>query len=235
MAKINSKKMLSSMLLALIPMLGFGILNCTNCSAPAYAEQFTPVQGKVIYVPSGTVFPATATMELSSESLELGQNVCIALSQDFYYNNTLIAPIGSSVNGTVTQVKKAGKSGDDGKLTVKFTNIITPYGQMIPISGKIKTDDGSGTIKGKTKKDCMKNATSEAVMGSAAGAVAGVMMGPLSSEQSPNKAAMYGAAVGSGVNYSKSILDKGSPALIPAGSVVNIVVDQQITFTPTKK
>ena len=151
MINLNTKKALSAMILASMLTLGTGLAADTNYCAPAKAEQFTPLQGKVIYVPSGTSFPATATMELSSESLELGQSVCIALSQDFYYNNTLVAPIGSSVNGTVIQVKKAGRAGINGQLMVKFTNIITPYGQMIPISGKIQTEDGSGLIKGGTK------------------------------------------------------------------------------------
>ena len=103
MLNLNTKIIVSSILLASMLTFGTGSIANTNFSSTAYAEQFTPLQGKIIYVPSGTTFPATATMELSSESLELGQSVCIALSQDFYYNNTLIAPIGSSVNGTVIQ------------------------------------------------------------------------------------------------------------------------------------
>ena len=54
-------------------------------------------------------------------------------------------------------------------------------------------------------------------------------------QKSPAKAAAYGAAVGSGVAMSNSILDKGNAALIPAGAVINIVLDQQITFTPQKR
>ena len=100
---INKKcpKILNGLLLVPV-LLGLNLFCLSSPSAAAeQTQQFTPVQGKVVYVPSGTSFPATATMELSSESLSLGQSVCIALSNDFYYNNTLIAPIGSSVNGTV--------------------------------------------------------------------------------------------------------------------------------------
>ena len=154
MMNVKTKKMVSSLLLASLLTIGAGFAQTDNTAANAqYTQQFQPLQGKVIYVPSGTTFPATATMELSSESLNLGQSVCIALSKNFYYNNTLVAPIGSSVNGTVIQVKKAGRAGINGQLMVKFTNIVTPYGQMIPISGKIQTDDGTGLIKGGTKMD----------------------------------------------------------------------------------
>ena len=234
MINVNTQKLVSTMLFASMVTFGAGFIPVLNCSAPAAAEQFTPLQGKVIYVPSGTSFPATATMELSSESLELGQSVCIALSQDFYYNNTLIAPIGSSVNGTVIQVKKAGRAGINGQLMVKFTNIITPYGQMIPISGKIQTEDGTGLIKGGTKLESATEYAKDIAIGSAAGAVAGVIMGPLSGGK-VGKGAVYGTAVGAGVGVAKSIWDKGEPATISAGAVVNIVLDQQITFTPQKK
>lgn len=234
MMNIKSKKIISAILLASLITAGAGFNSLENSSTKAYAEQFTPLQGKVIYVKSGTVFPATATMELSSESLELGQSVCIALSQDFYYNNTLIAPIGSSVNGTVIQVKKAGRAGVNGQLMVKFTNIITLYGQMIPISGKIQTDDGTGLIKGGTKLDSAKDYAKDIAVGSAAGAVAGVIMGPLSGGK-VGKGAAYGTAVGAGLGVAKSLWDKGDAATIPAGTVINIVLDQQMTFTPQKK
>lgn len=232
MINVKAKRFVASLLLASMLTFGAGMISYEHYNA-ANAEQFAPLQGKVVYVPSGISFPATATMELSSESLNLGQSVCIALSQNFYYNNTLIAPIGSSVNGTVIQVKKAGRAGINGQLMVKFTNIITPYGQMIPISGKIQTDDGTGLIKGGTKMDSAKEYAKDIAIGSAAGAVAGVIMGPLSGGK-VGKGAVYGTAVGAGLGVAKSVWDKGEAASIPAGTVINIVLDQQITFSPQR-
>lgn len=232
MTNNNTKKVVSTLLLASLLSLGSTIYPADNTAVQAQTQQqFTPLQGKVVYVPAGTAFPATATMELSSENLSLGQSVCIALSNNFYYNNTLVAPIGSSVNGTVIQVKKAGHAGINGQLMVKFTNIVTPYGQMIPISGKIQTDDGTGLIKGGTKMDSATDYAKDIAIGSAAGAVAGVIMGPLSGGK-VGKGTVYGTAVGAGAGLAKSLWDKGTPATIPAGTVINIVLDQQITFTP---
>ena len=153
------------------------------------------------------------------------------MSKNFYYNNTLVAPIGSSVNGTVIQVKKAGRAGINGQLMVKFTNIVTPYGQMIPISGKIQTDDGTGLIKGGTKMDSATDYAKDIAVGTAAGAVAGVIFGPLSGGK-VGKGAAYGTAVGATAGLAKSLWDRGTPAVVPAGTEVNIVIDQQITFTP---
>ena len=227
----KSKRIISSLIVASFLVCTTGIYDI-NCYANTPTnQQFAPLQGKVVMVPAGTAIPVTVTNELSSETLTLGQSVCIAMSNNFYYNNTLIAPIGSSVNGTVIQVKKAGRAGVNGQLMIKFTNIVTPYGQMIPISGKIQTDDGSGLIKGGTKMDSATDYAKDIAIGSAAGAVAGVIMGPLSGGK-VGKGAVYGTAVGAGAGLAKSIWDKGTPATIPAGTAVNIILDQQATFSP---
>ena len=234
MINITPARIVSTMLLASLVTFSASVFNHENCSTIAYADsQFTPVQGKVIYVPSGTVFPATATMELSSESLQLGQSVCIALSQDFYYNNTLIAPSGSTVNGTVIQVKKAGRAGINGQLMLKFTNILTPFGQMIPISGKIQTEDGTGLLVGGTKMDTAKEYAKDIAVGTAVGAVGGTVMGPLSGGK-VGKGAAFGTAVGAVAGLGKSLWDKGEDVEITPGTQINIVIDQPATVTPVQ-
>ena len=225
----KAKKLVSALLLASMILTGAGMFEKSYTAANA--NQMQPLQGKVVVIPSGASIPATATMELSSETLALGQNVCVGLSNNFYYNNTLVAPLGSTINGTVIQVKKAGRAGINGQLMVKFTNIVTPYGQMIPISGKLQTDDGTGLIKGGTKMDSAKEYAKDIGVGAAAGAVAGVIMGPLSGGK-VGKGAAYGTAVGAGLGIAKSVWDKGDPATIPAGTAINIIVDQPITFNP---
>ena len=169
-------------------------------------------------------------MVLSSESLSLGQSVSVPVCNNFYYSNSLVAPSGSSINGTVVQVKKAGRAGINGQLMIKFTNIITPYGQMIPISGHIKTDDGTGLLVGGTKADSAKEYAKDVAVGAGAGAVGGVVMGALSGGK-VGKGAAYGTAVGAGVGLAKSLWDKGVDVEIPAGSQIDIVVDQPVTVT----
>lgn len=225
----NTKRFVSAFVLASMLTIGCGAINESFTSVNA--AQMQPLQGKVVVVPAGVMIPATATMDISSENLMLGQNVCIALSNNFYYNNTLVAPLGSSVNGTVIQVKKAGRAGINGQIMVKFTNLVTPYGQMIPISGKVMTDDGTGLIKGGTAMDTTKAYAKDLMIGTAAGALAGTIFGPISGGK-VGKGAALGSAVGAAGGIAKSVWDKGEPATIPAGTVINIVVDQPITFNP---
>ena len=230
MDKNNNKKVISSLLIASMLTFGIGFSNTTYFQNTATAAQNSTLKGSIVTVPSGTVIPATAMMQLSSETLTLGQSVSLAVSNDFYCNNSLVAPVGSTINGTVIQVKKAGRAGVNGQLMIKFTNIVTPYGQMIPISAKIQTDDKTGLLKGATTADSVKEYSKDIAIGTAAGAVAGVIMGPLAGGKA-GKGAAYGTAVGATAGLAKSIWDKGIPAEIPVGSVVNVVLDQQATFT----
>lgn len=197
--------------------------------AQANMTKIQPLQGRVVSVPAGTAIPVTTTMELSSEHLVEGQGVVLGVQNDFYYNNVLIAPVGSSINGTVSNVKKAGRGGINGQLRVTFTSITTPYGQMIPISGFIQTDDNTGLLKGGTRMDTAKNYAKDLAVGSAAGALTGVVFGPISGGQ-VGKGAALGTAVGAGLGLAKSLWDKGDDVVVPVGTPINIILNQQATF-----
>lgn len=190
-----------------------------------------PLKGSVITVPAGQKFQAVVTTPLSSGSLTLGQNVTLALGSDFYYNNNLIAPAGSSITGSVLQVSKAKRGSINGKLLVRFTQIVTPYGIQIPISAVIKTDDNSGLLVGGTKMDVTKEYTKDLAVGSAAGAVSGVVFGALAGGDIGRGAAL-GTAVGAGGGLVKSIIDKGVDVEIPASAQIELTLTQPITVNP---
>lgn len=237
---MNNKKFLSATLIATLALSGASAFAAGNYNYqqqnPYGAQQnytMQPLQGKVVMIPAGCCIPAMTNMVLSSEFLTMGQSVSVPIANNFYYNNTLIAPMGSSINGTVIQAKKAGRAGINGQLMIKFTNILTPYGQMIPISGKIKTDDGTGMLKGGTKMDTTKAYAKDLAIGSAAGALAGTIMGPLSGGKVGKGAAM-GTAVGATAGIAKSLWDRGIDVEIPAGSQIDIIMDQPVTFNPAQ-
>ncbi len=191
----------------------------------------TTLKGHVVTVPAGQTIPTVVTTPLSSETLTLGQNVTVALGSDFYYNGSLIAPAGSSVSGQVLEVSKAKHGSMNGKLMVRFTQIVTPYGIQIPISAVIKTDDNTGVLIGGTKMDVVKDYGKDIAVGSAAGAVSGVVLGALSKGEIGRGAAL-GTAVGAGGGLVKSLWDKGDNVTIPANSRIDIVLTQAITVNP---
>ena len=187
-----------------------------------------PLQGSVVMVPAGATMSATMTTPISSESAFTGQVVSMALHKDFYYNNKLIAPAGSTVTGSVIEVSKAKHGSMNGKLCVRFTQISTPYGTTIPISAVIKTDDSTGVLVGGTKVDVAKEYTKDLAVGSAAGALSGLVFGALAGG-SIGRGVALGTAVGAGGGLVKSAIDKGNDVEIPANASIDLLLTQPIT------
>lgn len=190
-----------------------------------------PLRGSVVSVPAGISIPATLTTELSSENVSVGDAICLVLSRDFYYNDKLIAPAGSSVIGTVIEAKSAKHGTINGKLSVRFTQITTPTGSQIPISAIIKTDDNSGVLVGGTSLDVAKEYTKDLAVGSAAGALSGLVFGALAGGTHLGRGVALGTAVGAGGGLVKSAIDKGNEVSIPANSTIDLVLTQPVTVS----
>ena len=233
--------LLSSILTMNISFAGPNFSYSEGAQVPQYQQNYYPkspsgnaqtLKGRVVTVPAGQAMPVVSTTAISSQNAYAGQVFSIALASDFYYNGALIAPAGSSVVGNVIEVVKAKRGSMNGKLCVRFNQIVTPYGLQIPISAVFKTDDKSGVLVGGTKVDVAKEYGKDMVVGSAAGALSGVVFGALAGGD-VGRGAAIGTAVGAGGGLVKSVIDKGNDVEIPAGSSFDIVLTQPITVAPT--
>lgn len=206
------------------------VYNSQYVQYPMQYSTSQPLQGSVIMVPAGTALPAMLMTPLSSASAAVGQGVTMALNSDFYYNNKLIAPAGSTISGTVIEASRAKRGSMNGKLSIRFTQIFTPYGTQIPISAVIKTDDNSGVLIGGTKMDVTKEYAKDLAVGSATGALSGLVFGALAGGNVGRGAAL-GTAVGAGGGLVKSVWDKGNDVEIPANSCIDLMLTQPITVS----
>lgn len=197
----------------------------------SYKLNNTTLKGSVVTVPAGESFDGVFMAPISSETAYTGQNISLALRSDFYYNGKRIAPAGSTISGTVIEVSKAKHGTLNGKLTLRFTHIITPTGLDIPISAVIKTDDNTGTLLGGTKYDVAKNYVKDVAIGAGAGAIIGTIAAPLSGGSIGRGAALM-TAVGAGGGLVKSVWDKGHEVEIPVNATVELVLTQPITVNP---
>ncbi|MBR1907739.1 hypothetical protein IJ818_02250 [bacterium] len=170
---------------------------------------------KVIIVPPSTVMTVLTTYELNSDALLPGQTITVALPENFFYKDTLIAPKGSILTGNVVTVERASQDGTDGKLHLRFSLITTPYGLQIPIVAIIKTDDLSGVLVG-TKDNNVK--TEEKAI----------------SSQSLNNKNKKPKSKNSNNISLKTILNLGENVVIPIDTKFDIVLTQPITITPSK-
>jgi hypothetical protein len=196
-----------------------------------YQVNPTTLKGRIVTVPAGEDFRAVLTTPISSATAVAGQTVTLALNSDFYYNGNLVAPAGSSVAGTILEASLAKHGSLNGKLSIRFTNLMTPTGQNIPISAVIKTEDGTGVLIGGTKMDVTKNYAKDLTIGAGAGALAGVIISPLAGGNIGRGTALS-TAVGAGGGLAKSIWDKGDDVEIPINSIIELKLIQPITINP---
>ena len=189
-----------------------------------------PLQGSVIYTPAGMMTKAVLAQPLSSETTYQGATVNATLHETLTYKNEVIAPAGSTITGTVIDVRKAGRAKHNGEIYIRFNCITTPHGYRIPVSAIIKTSDNTGRLKGGTKKDAAIDYAKETAIGAGGGAILGTVMGAVSGG-SVGKGAVYGTAIGAGGGVVKGLVEKGSPIEIPTGAILDIYFDQPITIS----
>ena len=206
------------------------VYNSQYVQQPMQYSSSQPLHGNVVMVPAGSSLPAMLTAPISSASASAGQSVSLVLNSDYYYNNKLIAPAGSTVSGTVIEASKAKRGSMNGKLCIRFTQIYTPYGTQIPISAVIKTDDNTGVLIGGTKLDVTKEYAKDMTAGVAAGAISGLVFGALAGGN-VGKGAALGTAVGAGGGLAKSAWDKGNDVEIPANATIDLMLTQPITVS----
>lgn len=192
------------------------------------AQKPSLTKGELITVPAGEVFRCIFMEPVSSETAQTGEEITLALAQDFYYGNNLIAPAGSKVTGTVIGVAKAKHGSLSGKLTLRFTHIITPFGLNIPISAMIKTSDGTGTLLG--GKD-IGLVSSEIPAASESVGEKGFVP-PYIGVRTGTGAAMTTAVETGGGGLLKSIWDKGYDVEISVNSRMELILTQPITIMP---
>lgn len=221
----------------LMLLLTLSIFTTLSVNAQANYQVVTPynntasnLQGYALFVPAGVTTTAVLSQEINSNSAVVGQSVNAILTQDFCYNNQVIAAAGSVIMGSVVSNQKAGFGNRNAKTMVKFTMIRTPYNNVIPISAVIATTDSTGVLKGGTTKDSAKEYAKDTIIGAGSGAALGTAMGALSGG-SVGRGAVYGTAVGAGIGLIKRTADKGEDVSIPCNSEINILFNQPITIT----
>ena len=225
------KKMLTA--LVVISVLGCSGVFCSRAFAmdkplPVYNQGVT-LKNTIVTVPAGVCIKGVFLAPVSSSLAYTGQEISLALSRDFYYNGNLIAPVGSAVTGTVIDVARAKHGALNGKITLRFTHIITPSGADIPISAMVKTDDHSGIIYGGMKWDVLTEYNTESAIEDES-AIARTIAPPAVYSVAGGNNVM--PALGSGGGLVKSIWDKGSEVEIPVNSPVELILIQPITTDP---
>lgn len=181
------------------------------------------LNGKVLIVPAGESFSAILQSSISSKSLAENDTIAAVLNEDWYYNGTLVAPMGSVLYGKATDVKKAGYAYANGRLGLYFDEILTPKGE------KIKLVSNKVFINVENKRP-LKIATNVAI-GAVSGILAGLMYTAFSGGDI-GRAIAVGSAVGGAGGVVSAATQKGEDAEVPAGTIINVRLTKDMETVP---
>ena len=113
----------------LFSLLSFMLMALTPAQA-AYQAQTT-------FVPAGTPITANIQSTLSSEFTRIGETFTATLNSPIYAGSQIVAAPGSTLQGQVVGVEKAGRGGKPGSVDIRLTSVITPNGQRYPLSASV--------------------------------------------------------------------------------------------------
>jgi hypothetical protein len=170
--------------------------------------------------------------ELDSERARVGDRFTTTLVDPlFSKNGVMLAPQGSIVGGTVTNVVRAQKSGKPASMDVVFNSIRLPNGVRHAMNGSLtdlssstgNSDNEGGITAHKTTKRNLKFIGG----GTAGGAVIGAIAGG-------GKGLAIGAGVGALAGIIGGKLKKGHEVQVKSGTEFGVILNRPVSLTAYK-
>lgn len=183
-------------------------------------------------VPAGTRVLLSMKSAINTKTAKPGDSVYLVSSFPVIVDSHVLIPDGAYVQGVVDRVKRPGRVKGRAQISMHFTSIIFPNGQVVEIPGTVNNLPGSngpkvtgneGTVeqagnKGRDLGTVAKGAGAGASVGSIAGAVNG----------SPVSGLGYGAAGGAAAGALYTLFTRGDDIEIPAGASVEMVLQRPL-------
>lgn len=164
-------------------------------------------------LPAGTRISVRLTDTIDSETASVGQDVRASVSSRVSVGGDVVIPVGAVVRGEVAEVKSAKRFGGQALIAVVFTEIETPDGTDVPVTGRIQ-DLG--------KKQVGKDTAT--IAGSAAG---GAILGEILDDK-PVEGAIVGGGIGTAVASRK-----GEEAVLSAGQEIVVETTRVVRLKAT--
>jgi hypothetical protein len=174
------------------------------------------VPAVAVTVPAGTSLDIEISKGLSSATSRVGETFRARVARDIYdQDGGLAIPAGSEIAGEVSQaVPLDRKIGGEASLGLRFTDLVLPSGETVPIqaslvrTGPSKTGRDAATIGGAT--------------------AGGAILGNILSRGNRGRGSVLGALIGAVAGTAIAAHTKGQEVEIPQGTVVGLQLDQSV-------
>lgn len=188
-----------------------------------------------LVVARGTHIGLALRNALDTKHTQEGDHVYLETIAPIAVAGQIVIPRGSYVNGTVTQSKPAKGIKTKGEMYIRFDSLVLPNGVTRDFHSRLVSADAStrGTVDAKEGKvtgerDSSGDARTVAIgtgVGASVGAIAGSAAGH------PLGGVGIGAAAGAGVALATLFHGKRPEAVLPHGTIVEMVLDRDLTYS----
>lgn len=184
-------------------------------AAPTSSTSSAPAVPATRTLNAGSQFTMATNSMITSKTAKPGDGFSATVVSDVLDNAGRIAiPAGSSVNGTITNVKAAPNPSNPGQLTLAV-NSVTVHGVTYPISATIDALATERVGRAVNGNDALKVG-----VGAAAGAIVGQVL------EKNTKGTVIGAVVGAAAGTAYAVATKSSDIELPAGTHVLVTFSQ---------
>jgi Glycine zipper 2TM domain len=177
-----------------------------------------PAAPATLSLGSGTKLDIAATDTISSRTAKVGETFTARVVADVRNSaGQIVVPAGSTVNGTITDVKPAPNPRTPGTLTLSVTSV-TVRGASYPIDAAVDSVETTHKGRGVTSGDAAKVG---------AGAVAGAVLGRVIGGN--RKGTIIGGVVGGIAGAGVASSTKDSDIVLPAGAHIIIRLTKDLS------
>lgn len=166
----------------------------------------------------GTYITVRTTQWLSSDRNQPGDAFTATLDQPIVVDGIVVAQRGQTVQGRVSEARKAGRVEGTSRLGVQLTSLVLVDGQQAPIQAQMISRTGP-TSEGRDATAIGGTTALGAIIG------AGVDNG---------RGAAIGAGAGAAAGILGVLLTRGKPSVIYPESVLTFQIDQPISIDTTR-
>jgi hypothetical protein len=186
-----------------------------------------PVAAPELVIPAGTKVPVELKHAISTHSTRTGDAVYAETTFPVVYNNRVLIPAGTYVQGRISQIQRGGRIKGRAQVLMHFTTLIYPSGYTVILPGTVENAPGADKTAVKDGEGTLQK---DGQTGSKVGTIAtttgtGAMIGGLSQG---GKGALIGAGVGGAVGTAIAMLTRGDDVKLDAGTTLELVVQRDI-------
>lgn len=192
--------------------------NTTPVSRPATERPKPPAAPTTVTLAAGTHFDMAAADTITSRTAKAGDPFTARVVEDVRNAaGKVVIPAGSSVSGTISEVKPAPNPNTPGTLTLAVSSV-TIRGTNYPLDATIDSLETVHKGRGITTGDAAKVGA-----GVAAGAILGRVIG------GNKRGTIIGGVVGGAVGAGVAQTSKDSDIVLPAGAHIIVTVTKALT------